>query len=50
LDESTLSYAVATKSPDGKVAFDCVDNKAKAEAIVNAQMPVSSIKEKLDDK
>jgi hypothetical protein len=47
LDESTMSYATATKGADGKMSFSCVDSKQKAEATVQKSTPE---KEKLDDK
>ena len=34
LDESTMSYAVATKGADGKVSLGCVEGKDKAETTV----------------
>ena len=49
LDESTMSFSVASKDASGKVSFQCVDGKEKAEKAL--QQPVStSIQEKLDDK
>ena len=46
LDESTLSYAVATKTADGKVSFRCIEGKDK----VSAMPQTTSSKEKLDEK
>ena len=43
LNESTMSYAVASKGSDGKVSLGCVEGKDKAEVTVND-------KEALDDK
>jgi hypothetical protein len=49
LDESTMSFSVASKDANGKVSFQCVESKEKAEKAM--QQPVSTSKqEKLDDK
>lgn len=36
LPEDTMSYAVATKTADGKLVMGCVDSKDKAEAAVKS--------------
>ncbi len=48
--EDSMSYAVATKSPDGKVNFGCVDSKKKADQVVKSGTPVQNHKEALDEK
>jgi len=48
LDESTMSFSVASKDANGKVSFQCVESKEKAEKAMH--QPVSTSKqEKLDD-
>lgn len=48
--EESMSYAVATKGPDGKVSFACVDEKAKAEKMVKSGAVATSAKEVRNDK
>lgn len=36
LGEDSMSYAVATKTPDGKISFDCVTGKGVADEKVKA--------------
>jgi hypothetical protein len=43
LDESSMSYTVATKGSDGKVAVDCVTAKNAAAARVEGRKEASSV-------